>query len=251
MSRERGMTFKPVVVILVLLCLAVVMALLLNRRPALAPYILAPGPAVEDEFRENLMNSLLKDLNETATPGIQVSIINQGQSYNLSLGTVDYDRTVEITGEHILRVGSVTKIYTATVIMKLVEEGFLSLDTTVEKWFLEVPNAERITVRHLLNHTSGIYNYTENWYCMARTTLFPHRSWEPGEIYRYIIKGKPYFPPGEDHYYSNSNYFLLGLVAEKVTGKTYRDLVHDLILDPLQLTNTYVLPDDGQPVRLI
>lgn len=226
-------------------------SLLTYNNAQLAPYHIEPTLLSEDELERNMQNNLMQDLNEAGIPGIQVSIIHQGQSYNLSLGTVDYDRTQEITGEHLLRIGSVTKIYTAAIIMKLYEEGLLPLDTTIEEWFPELPNAQLITVKNLLNHTSGIYNYTENWPVILKTTFFPQKTWEPDEIYQCIIKGKPYFAPGEKHCYSNSNYLLLGLLAEQITGKKYQELLNEIILDPLQLNNTYILPDDELPELLI
>lgn len=224
---------------------------LLGHNTELASYNLAPTLLSEDELERNMQNNLMQDLNEAGIPGIQVSIIHQGQSYDVSLGTVDYDRTQAITGEHLLRIGSVTKIYTAAIIMKLYEEGLLSLDTTIEEWFPEVPNAQHITIKNLLNHTSGIHNYTENWPVILKTTFFPQKIWEPDEIYQYIIRGKPYFAPGEKHYYSNSNYILLGLLAEQITGKKYKELLQEIIVVPLQLNNTYLLPDENLPELLI
>lgn len=221
------------------------------QKNRLTVYTHEPGPWIENEWQGNLYHSLLQDLNELGIPGLQVSVIRRGEAWDLALGTVDYDRTTNITPGHLLRVGSVTKIYTATIIMKLCEEGLLSLDTTIDAWFPDLHHGQDITVKQLLNHTSGIYNYTENWPLLLTTTFLPRKHWEPDAIYQYIIKGNPYFAPGEKHYYSNSNYFLLGLLAEQVTGKKYGELLQDFILTPLQLQNTYILPEARPPELLI
>lgn len=224
---------------------------LLKHNSKLDTYVLEANPVIKDRFQERIQDNLLKDVNDIGIPGIQVSIIDKGKAYDLSIGTVDYDRRLKITNDNILRVGSITKLYTSTIIMKLYEEGLLSLDTTIERWFPDIPNAKNITVKNLLNHTSGIYSYTDNYSFLAKTALFPQKVWKPNEIYQNIIKGKPYFKPREKHYYSNSNFLLLGLLAEKITGKKYNELLNEIILNPLQIKNTYFLPYDKAPELLV
>lgn len=146
---------------------------LVKHNAKLNNYTLESNLIIKDRFQERIQNNLLKDVNDNGIPGIQVSIIDKGKAYDLSVGTVDYETRLKITNDNILRVGSITKLYTSTIIMKLYEDGFLSLDNTIDRWFHNIPNAEKITVKNLLNHTSGIYSYTENYSLLAKTVFFP------------------------------------------------------------------------------
>jgi len=137
------------------------------------------------------------------------------------------------------------------VIMTLIEQEQLKLESTIEAWFPVLPHAEEITVKNLLNHTSGIYNYTENLTVQMITALHPKKQWRPKDLADYVLSGKPYFSPGSSYHYSNSNYLLLGLIAEKITGKNFAELVEQWILQPHTLTSTYLLPTDSIPAQLI
>lgn len=160
-------------------CLGVFSIWLLTREnPKLKGYSPKTDTISKGHFQEELQNQLVKDINDLGVPGIQVSIIKD-REYSFAIGTIDYDRKYKITNDNILRVGSVIKLYTSTIIMKLYEDGIISLDATIDRWFPDIPNAKKITVRSLLNHTSGIYSYTDNYIFIAKTVLFPGKVWEP------------------------------------------------------------------------
>jgi D-alanyl-D-alanine carboxypeptidase len=143
------------------------------------------------------------------------------------------------------RVGSVTKTFVATVVLQLVGEGRLRLDDVVERWLPGiVPNSDRITVRNLLQHTSGVYNYTD-----ALFRLFPteedvlrnrYRTFRPAELVALAAAEPPLFEPGTSWSYSNTNYIVLGLLIKKITGRAYGDEVARRILRPLALRHTEV-----------
>ena len=125
---------------------------------------------------------------------------------------------------------SITKSFTATVILKLQEEGRISLDDPLDKYVAGYPNGNRITIRQLLSHTSGIHNYTDD-VDETDTALINH----PLSRERVIaqIRDKPIdFKPGKGFSYNNSGYFLLGLVIEKALGKSYEEAVRKYILTP-------------------
>ncbi|KQR92588.1 D-alanyl-D-alanine carboxypeptidase [Chryseobacterium sp. Leaf180] len=134
------------------------------------------------------------------------------------------------------RVGSVSKTFTAVLIMKAVETGKISTDTKLSQYYPEIPNAEKITVKNLLQHRSGIHNLTEdsdflNIYMKPQTG---------SALVSFIKKFPSDFEPGKKYAYSNSNYILLGLILEKIYLKPYAELVEKMITKPLKLEKTKV-----------
>ncbi|MGW2558905.1 serine hydrolase domain-containing protein [Streptomyces sp. NPDC001514] len=148
------------------------------------------------------------------------------------------------------RVGSITKTFVATVLLQLEAEGRLNLDDTVEKWLPGVVrgnghDGRKITVRQLLNHTSGIYSYTGDPGFGAKVFgpgFFEHRydTWKDRELVAVAMTHKPEFAPGTGWSYSNTNYVLAGMVIGKVTGRPYGQEVERRILRPLKLHATSV-----------
>lgn len=144
------------------------------------------------------------------------------------------------------RIGSVNKTMTATLILQLVDEGQLSLDDTIDQWFDGVTYGDQITVRMLLNMTSGIANFTLNPRWQEDFFANPERVFDPQEIVAYGIEMEPSFEPGAGWEYSNTNYVMLGLIVEAVTGQDIRDLYQERIFEPLGLDETtFPEPDDA------
>ena len=134
------------------------------------------------------------------------------------------------------RIGSTSKMFTAVMVLQLVEEGKLKLTDTLDKFFPQIPNANKITLAQVLGHRSGIYNLTEDpsfptWKSNAKT---------PDEMIALIAKNKPAFEPGEKYGYSNSNYVALGYIVEKVTGKPYQVALKERITSKVGLKDTYL-----------
>jgi D-alanyl-D-alanine carboxypeptidase len=135
-------------------------------------------------------------------------------------------------------IASITKTFTAVVVMQLVEEGKLTLDDTVDAWLPEQPNGDRITVRMLLSHTSGLANYDfgtdiEKW----------TRAWTPEELIGEANQAGPVGQPGSRlAHYANTNYIMLGLIIEKATGRTWSDEITSRITGPLGLNDTALVP---------
>jgi D-alanyl-D-alanine carboxypeptidase len=137
------------------------------------------------------------------------------------------------------RVASITKTFVAAVVLQLVTEGKLGLDDPVERWLPGlVPNGRSITIRELLNHTSGLFNYFEDKAFVRAVLAHPGRTWPPRKLVAFATARPPLFPPGRDWSYSNTNYILLGLVVEAVSRTTLEQQLRQRLFLPLELTAT-------------
>lgn len=131
---------------------------------------------------------------------------------------------------------SITKTITATIILKLQDQGKLSVNDNLHTYFPDYPNGSLIKIKHLLNHTSGIYNYTLD--VGEEDSLIVNYPLQKNRVLEHF-KNKPLdFNPGEYYRYNNSGYFLLGLIIEKIVGKSYEDVVKDIIFNPLEMKDS-------------
>ncbi|MFC4508425.1 MULTISPECIES: serine hydrolase domain-containing protein [Streptomyces] len=145
------------------------------------------------------------------------------------------------------RMGSNTKTMVATVVLQLVAEHRLQLTDPVEKWLPGlIPNGAAITLRMLLNHTSGLFNTIDDPDVLKAFTGQDTRQWTPGELIAAAVRHAPLFAPGARYSYSNTNYVALGLVAEKAAGHSLSDLIQERIARPLHLKNTYLVTGSGE-----
>lgn len=152
--------------------------------------------------------------------------------------TADEERLNEPTSAY--RIGSITKSFTSALVLKTAEAGKISLDHKLSKWHPEVTNAENVTIRQMLSHTSGIASYTDlpdlaEWKYEDNTTA---------DMIIRIRDLKSQFEPGTQHKYSNSNYFLLGSVLEKIYEKPYAQLIEEMITEPLGMRRTGINPEE-------
>ena len=153
-----------------------------------------------------------------------------------SYGYKNFERHVLNDNNTIYQIGSITKQFTATVVLKLQEEGKLSVTDKLSKYFPEFKNSGKIILENLLTHTSGIYNYTND--IDAEDSTIVCKPISKKLVTDLIFKHKPGFKAGTKFQYSNSNYYLLGLIIEKVTGKSFEQNVRDIIFTPLQMTHS-------------
>jgi D-alanyl-D-alanine carboxypeptidase len=178
--------------------------------------------------------------------GLQVTIIFPDDViWNGVAGYADLGNRCPMTLQHHLYIGSMTKPFTATLVMEQVESGSLSLDDKVNSWIHPFPE-NNITVRHLLSHTSGLPDYARNTWFQIRWFGLPDKTWQPDELVR-VIQDEPLrFPPGSRHEYSNSYYLLLGMILEEVAHTPFSTILRDGILTKLELHDTYFLsyPDN-------
>lgn len=178
-------------------------------------------------------------------PGLAAALITaDNQTWEGNTGYADLQQQAYVDTETLFSVGSITKTFIAALTLKFVEYGRLTLDDTVGMWLPELPYpANRnvnpaITIRQLLNHTSGITNYTDRLLTWLVLAVDAEHQWTHDEVVRLI--GRPKFNAGEGWSYSNSNYYLLGMILEKASGKEISRLLHDEVLNPLGLATTFL-----------
>jgi D-alanyl-D-alanine carboxypeptidase len=137
------------------------------------------------------------------------------------------------------RVGSLTKSFVSTVILRLVGEGALTLDDTVEHWLPgQVPNGQAITIRMLLNHTSGLFDYPQDQQFVQRAVSHPRHRWSLATLLAVALAHPPLFAPGTRWSYSNTGYIVLGLIVRRATGQSLASEIRHRILGPLKLHAT-------------
>ena len=161
---------------------------------------------------------------------------NGNFTFQKAVGFADAEKNSKANINTQYRVGSVTKIFTAVLMMKAVEEKKISLDQKLSEFITEIPNGEKITLEQLLQHRSGIHNLTDEpefwqYYTTPKTSI---------ELIGIIKKYKSDFEPGSKHDYSNSNYILLGIILEKIYKTSYADLLEAKITKPLRLKLTKI-----------
>jgi len=185
-----------------------------------------------------MLDSLFQVLAEKDKAMVSVAISKNNQIlYQKAIGfaSISEKGNVPATPQTRYRIGSVTKTFTATMIFQLIDEGKLTLSQTLKSYFPGVANSEKITIANLLNHRSGIHNFTADPEILQYITL-PKTS---AQMVGIIAKAKPDFEPGTKTVYSNSNFVLLGYIIEKLTGKTYAQNLDQRIVSKLKLKATY------------
>lgn len=178
-------------------------------------------------------------------PGATIGVIlANGDSFGVAVGYSDRAKKTPMKPDDVMMAGSVGKTYVAATALRLVKDGKFSLDDNIskylgdEKWFSRLPNAKNIKIRHLMNHSSGLVRYEMNPAFLKDMLANPDRVWKPREQIAYLFDTKAAFEPGKGWDYSDTNYIVLGMVMEKVTGKKYYDMVTKQILKPLKLNKT-------------
>jgi D-alanyl-D-alanine carboxypeptidase len=193
------------------------------------------SPSVEANLKQVLSNYMAK----YKSPGAYLGIWVAGETpYEVSLGVGDLGQKLPITAKDEFRIGSITKMYVATIVLQMVEEGRLKLEDKLDKFFPEIPNAKNITVRQLLNMTSGIYNYTELRRINGKGIHARYSKWEPDELIAAGVTHKPYFSPGTGIHYSNTNYIILGRIIENLRCNMLSTEIGMRIVNKLKLHNT-------------
>ncbi|MCU7550096.1 serine hydrolase [Chitinophagaceae bacterium LB-8] len=184
-----------------------------------------------------LIDTYYQSLKGKEMPGIAVLVSKDGKTvYERGFGYADIKGKKIVTPNTKFRIGSVTKQFTAAAILKLQEQGLLSVNDKLSKYIPDFPRGEEVTIHHLLTHTSGIHSYTNKPDFINKVTKTIS---EDSLIYSF--KNDPYdFNPGENFMYNNSGYFLLGYIIEKVSGKSYGEYLKQTFFDPLQMKNTGV-----------
>jgi CubicO group peptidase (beta-lactamase class C family) len=198
------------------------------------------SPALAASAPQDLTQSLdryLARIYPAAEPGAAVLVAKDGKVLlRDGYGMANLEHGVPITPDTVFEVGSVTKQFTAAAILMLQERGKLAVQDDITQYLTDFPTQEKkVTIHHLLTHTSGIPSYTgmKEWIPRMREDL------PVGELIGFF-KGKPFdFDPGTKWAYDNSGYVLLGAIIEKVSGKSYERFIEDEIFQPLGMTHSY------------
>jgi D-alanyl-D-alanine carboxypeptidase len=200
------------------------------------------------------LQAILDDIYEAGQfPGATAAIaLPDGSTLALAVGYSDSTRHVLMLPSDRMLQGSVGKTYFAAVATQLVGEGLLDLDAQASDylgdrpWFSRIPNASSITVRNLMNHTSGVMRYEFKEQFVTDLRADPDRHWEPEDLVAYVLDEEPSFAAGQGWEYSDTNYILLGMIIEEITGRDLYAEVESRLLTPLGLRNT--VPSDGRTI---
>lgn len=186
--------------------------------------------------------SLQEILGKSGSPGAVITTPGDGTR---AIGSANWDRTRPMKVDMHFRIGSVTKLFIGNLVLKLRDQGKLSLDDVIARHIPGVPNGDRITLRQLGNHTSGLPDAIRNPDFQKAIVANPERVWAADEILSFAFKNVESIPaPGEKWSYSNTNTILLALAAEKAGGAPWGQLLQREILTPLGLDHTSI-PTDG------
>ncbi|MFJ1705486.1 serine hydrolase domain-containing protein [Kitasatospora sp. NPDC088346] len=212
-----------------------------SARPAPAP---TPVPVLAEAQRARLAQ-LARQLVDAGAPGVVVRVDDgRGRPVEIAEQASWAARDQRLAVGDEFRMGSNTKTVLAVVVLTLVAEGGLDLDEPVERWLPgEVPNGRAITLRMLLNHTSGLYDYTRDPALVRSILGRDRRRWTSTDLLAVGAQHGPLFPPGTRWSYSNTDYAAVGAVLERATGASLADLVRDRIARPLHLEHTYFATD--------
>ena len=135
-------------------------------------------------------------------------------------------------------IGSITKTFTVTAVLQLVDQGKVSLTDPISKYVAGVPDGDHITIRELARMQSGLFNYFDDQRFLESLFANPYQEWSPDQLLQIAFRHPPNFAPGTDFEYNNTNLVLLGLVVEKVAGQPLASYVQQRVLKPLHLDHT-------------
>jgi D-alanyl-D-alanine carboxypeptidase len=212
----------------------------------------APTSTEDGAFLARLDDTLQQGIG-AGLIGISIAIHRDGHpSTSVAVGLASQENETPLAPTDRLRAYSVMKTFTAVLTLQLVDDGVLTLDDTVSQWLddpvvARIPNVDQITVRQLLTHTSGVYDYYNGPdSSFVDDAFFAEdadwaKIWTPLELLAYVdgAKQAPSFNPGEGIGYSDTGYILLGLIIEQASGRSFAETLHTGILDPLGLTDTF------------
>jgi len=211
----------------------------------LNPGCISSGSSILDDQKQRFQRIVDDIVASYGIPGATFcAILPTGEVISLASGLADIERQKLMNPDDRMFSGSIGKTYVAAIILKLAGEGALGLDDPVsrflgdQEWFAHLPNGSHLTIRMLLNHTSGLPSYEYQvavWDSIRRN---PDKQWTGEERLSMIAGADPVHPAGEAFGYSDSNYILLGMIIEAVTGREYYTVLKERVLDPLHLDQT-------------
>lgn len=201
---------------------------------------------LDDAVRASLQTILETGLEKSGMPGVAAYVRIGDDIWESSAGVGDLSTEEPFDADAVVRIASNTKPFTATAVLQLVDQGKVSLDDPIETFVPGITNGTEITVRDLLQMSSGIWEFTADADVMGRWSADLMMPWTTEQSIE-LIKGKPaQFEPGEKVVYTDSNYILLGAILEKVTGQDAAEVINSAIVEPLALSSTH-FPTADEP----
>ncbi|PHF95397.1 D-alanyl-D-alanine carboxypeptidase [Bacillus toyonensis] len=196
-----------------------------------------------NQRHRNSVKEAMWDTLKLGYPGILAKTSEGGKTWGYAAGVADLSTKKPMKTDFRFRIASVTKTFTATVVLQLAGENRLNLDDSIEKWLPGVIqgngyDGNQITIRQILNHTSGIVEYARSKEIDFFTNI--KKSFTAEELVKIGLSMPPEFAPGKGWSYSNTGYVLLGILIEKVTGNSYAEEIENRIIEPLELSNTFL-----------
>jgi D-alanyl-D-alanine carboxypeptidase len=212
-----------------------------------------PGEINIADLTSRVQMKLIQLRDAADFPGVNVGIaLSDRRMVTVSLGYADLEAERGLKPADRMLAGSIGKTFVSAVTLRLFDEGKLDLDDKIEKWlgkepwFDRLPNARRITLRMLMNHTSGIPEHVLNKDFIKTLREQPDKVWKPEELVAFILDSKPLFEAGGGWAYADTNYILVGMIFERVSGKRVYDEVARRILRPFKLEGT--TPSDSRAI---
>jgi D-alanyl-D-alanine carboxypeptidase len=203
----------------------------------------AAGAAALVQPRADETPRLVEQVVEAGAPGVLVQMRDRGKTRTIVMGVAQDTPRRLVHASDRFRIGSVTKTFVATVVLQLVAEDRIELEDTVERWLPGlVPGGEEITVRQLLAHMSGLFDYVEDERVFAPYEQDPRHRWSPRALVELAVSHPSPFRPGERYAYSSTNYLLLELIVERASGTSLERQLETRIVEPLGLEGTSFEP---------
>lgn len=204
-----------------------------------------------------IYQNMLNSITSKGVVGISMSVYQPKQGMWLGAsGMADLHNNISLKPCNITRVGSVVKMFTATIILKLQEEGKINIDEKISKYLTgsnidKIENADQASIKQLLQHSSGIYNYIQNLEFQTASLNDLIKEWKADDLLKFAYNKKAYFKPGEDVIYSNTNYILLGLLIEKIENKPLYQVFDEKIFKVVGMISTLFAGKNPVPKDLI
>ncbi|WP_405498053.1 serine hydrolase domain-containing protein [Streptomyces sp. NBC_00096] len=196
-------------------------------------------PQLNPAMARKLDAAIRKVMTDAKVPGVQVALSAPGKGeYVRAFGVADKATRAPMTDNLNMRIGSETKTFTVTALLKLVDEHKIGLDDPIGKYIDGVPNGELITLRELAEMRSGLFSYSADEDFYKALTSNPRRPFTPQELLEYAFKHPVLSAPNAKFYYCNTNLILLGLVVEKVSGQKLADYITKEVIEPAGLKHT-------------
>ena len=188
--------------------------------------------------KQQLQQTFASAFQQSGVPGAAAAVWIGDRHWDATLGVSDVDTQAPFAIDDNLRIASITKSFTATAVLQLVKEKKLALGDTLEEYVPGIPNGDEITIKQILGMRSGVYDFTSNDAFIAAFDADPTMAFDPSQAVEIIKQNQPAFAPGTMTEYADSNYVLLGLIIEQVTGRTAEEVINEDVVKKLGLEDT-------------